>query len=248
MTESAGGRTRSHRITSFTSVFLVTCGLLAGRRAGLPAVAECHHGNGAAGHGRCGPFTIVDRARAHVGISQQAALLHRIRRARCRPRPGQVGAERPGSGALAESQRRVRLADIGIAGTQGRVAATDPLFAAMNGDRRSAAGFQIIGLFVAAGAQASRRCRAASYCSHDRRRLPVGRVTRHRAGNTTGSSRNERQPEGTTEKRTDDSVTENRASGFHRRQYNDLALSSNEHRRSICRLFVGRRNFRRHDN
>jgi len=36
----------------------------------------------------------------------------------------------------------------------------------MNGDRRSAAREQIAGLFIAAGAQASRRCRAARYCSH----------------------------------------------------------------------------------
>ena len=149
-----------------------------------------------------------------------------------------VGAERCGGAALAKSQRRVGLAGIGVASAQGRITATDPLFAGMNRDRRCAAGEQITGLFVAAGAQAARRCRAARQCSRDRRRLPVGRVTGHRAGNATGSRRNERQPEGTTEKRTHDSVTENRASGFHRRQYNDLVLSSNEHRPSMCWLFA----------
>jgi len=233
MIGNANGRTRSHQ---------VICRLFARGHGRLPTVADRHHGRGAAGHRHgaavAGSIAIVGGARADVGISQQAAFLGGIRRARRHTNSGQVGAERAGRGALAESQRRVGLAGIGIAGTQGRVAATDPLFAAMNRDGRCAAGAQIVRLFVAAGAQASRRCRAARCCSHDRRRLPVGRVTRHRAGNATGSRRNERQPEGTTEERTDDSVTENRASGFHRGQYNDPVLSSNEHRPSMNRLFA----------
>jgi hypothetical protein len=211
---------------------------LAGRRCGRLIVTDRHHGHGTAGHGRGAALAIAGRARAQVIIGRQTALLRRIRRAGRATRTGQAGADRAGGGALTESQRRIGLAGVSVASAQVRVAATDPLFAAMNSDRGSAAGPQIIGLLLAAGAQASRRRRAARDRSRHRRRLPVGRVTGHRAGNATGSRRNERQPEGTTEERTDDSLTENRASSLHRREYNDLVLSSNEHRRAIRRFVV----------